>query len=112
MITLTTLVTYDPYAIIFSNLMFSNLEFVQGGNILNFEHLLANPVQIFDSEFSNITGGKINMKSFTTSIANLNTSIVINNITVNDVNAKFDSFITLQTGAVLSINDSSFTNIN
>ena len=112
MMTLTLLVTYDPYSIIFSNLMFNNLEFVQGGNLLNFEHLLTMPVQIIDSEFTNIIGGKINVRSFTSNIPNLSTNLVMNNITVNSANAKFDSFITLKTGAVLSISDSSFTNMN
>ena len=112
MMTLTLLVTYDPYSIIFSNLMFNNLEFVQGGNLLNFEHLLTMSVQIIDSEFTNIIGGKINVRSFTSNIPNLSTNLVMNNITVNSANAKFGSFITLQTGAVLSISDSSFTNMN
>ena len=112
MITLTLLSTYDPYAIIFSNMIFSNLEFKQGGNILNFEYLLTIPVQIMNSEFRNITGGKISVKSFTSNIADLSTNVVMSNITVDDINSQFDSFITLQTGAVLSISDSSFTNMN
>ena len=112
LITLTTLSTYDPYAIVFSNMIFSNLEFEQGGNILNFEHLLGAPVQIIDSEFMNIVGGKINVESFTTNIANLSTSLIMSNITVSNVNAQFGSFIVLQTGATVSISDSNFANIN
>ena len=112
LITMTLLTTYDPYAIILSNLMFSNLEFVQGGNILKFEHLLAVPVQVINSEFTNVFGGKINVKSFTSNIPNLTTSLQFSNLTIDSFNVKFDSFINLQTGAVLSITDSSFTNMD
>ena len=91
---------------------FSNLEFVQGGNIFNFEYLISAPVQIMNSEFSHIVGGIINVKSYTENIENLNTNLVMNNVTVDNVNAKFDSFLSIQTGAVVSINDSRFTNIN
>ena len=112
LITLTTLSTHDPYAIMFSNMIFRNLKFEQGGNILNFEHLLGAPVQIIDSEFNNIVGGKINVESFTSNIANLNTSLIMRNISVDNVNALFDSFIKLQTGAIMSISDSRFVNIN
>ena len=112
MIALTTLSTYDSYAIIFSSIIFNNLEFVQGGNIFNFEHLLGTPVQIIDSQFNNIVGGKINAESFTQTVANLSTNLVISNVTVDSVNAQYGSFMTLQTGAVVSISESSFTNIN
>ena len=112
LISLTTLTTYDLYSIIFSNMVFSNLEFVQGGNIFNFEYLISAPVQIINSQFNNIVGGKINVKSFTTNIVNLTTDLVASNVTVDNINAKFDSFINLQTGAKLSIIDSSFTNMD
>ena len=36
----------------------------------------------------------------------------MSNITVDNINSQFDSFIALQTGAVLSISNSSFTNTN
>ena len=91
---------------------FRNLEFVQGGNIFNLEYLIGAPVQIIDSVLNNIVGGKINVKSFTTNIANLTTDLIMSNVTVDNVNAKFDSFLILQTGAVVSVTDSIFTNIN
>ena len=112
LIALTTLTTYDRYSIIFSSMTFSNLEFVQGGNIFNLEYLIGAPVQIIDSVLNNIVGGKINVKSFTTNIANLTTDLIMSNVTVDNVNAKFDSFLILQTGAVVSVTDSIFTNIN
>ena len=112
MIAVSTVTTYDPYAILFSNMTFNDIEFVLGGNLLNFEYLLGIPVKIVDSHFKNIVGGKINVKSFTTNITNLSENLAMSNINVDNVNAQFDSFITLQTGAVVSISDSSFTNIN
>ena len=112
MITLSSLTTYDLYAIIFSNLVFQNLEFTQNANLFNFGHLLSVPVQITHSTFSNIKGAKININSFTTEISNLNTVVSMDNITVSEVNAKFDSFIELRTGAVLSINNSVFSDVS
>ena len=91
---------------------FSNLEFIQGGNIFNFEYLTSAQVQIINSVLNNIAGGKINVRSLTTSIANLTADLIMNNVTVDSVNAKFDSFLILQAGAVVSVTDSSFTNMN
>ena len=112
LITLTSLTTYEPYSIVFTNLVFQNLEFLQGSNMLNFEHLISAPVQLVNSNFNNIKGGMISMQSSSSSFTDLNTNLIMSNITANDINVKFGSFITLQTGAILSISYSSFTNIN
>ena len=112
LITLTSLTTYEPYSIVFTNLVFQNLEFLQGSNMLNFEHLISAPVQLVNSNFNNIKGGMISMQSSSSSFTDLNTNLIMSNITANDINVKFGSLITLQTGAILSISYSSFTNIN
>ena len=112
LITLTSLTTYEPYSIVFTNLVFQNLEFLQGSNMLNFEHLISAPVQLVNSNFNNIKGGMISMQSSSSSFTDLNTNLIMSNITANDINVKFGSFITLQTGAIVSISYSSFTNIN
>ena len=112
LIAFTSLITYESYSIIFSNIIFHDLNFLQGSNLFNFQHLINAPVQIMNGSFYNITGGKINVQSSTSSISDLSTNLIMNNITVDNVNAKFDSFINLQTGAVLSISESSFTNID
>ena len=112
MITLSSLNTYELYAIVFSNLTFKNLEFTQNANIFNLGHLLPVPVQILDSSFSNIKGGKINVNSFTNEIANLSTILLMENVTAKNLNTKYNSFIELQTGAVLFINNSVFTHVS
>ena len=112
LITLKSLMTHESYSIVFSNMVFQNLNFLQGANLLNFEHLTSNPVELKDSKFFDIEGGKINVQSFTSNLANLSTSLTMTNITVDYINSQFDSFITLQTGAIVSISDSSFTNTN
>ena len=80
--------------------------------MLNFEHLISAPVQLVNSNFNNIKGGMISMQSSSSSFTDLNTNLIMSNITANDINVKFGSLITLQTGAILSISYSSFTNIN
>ena len=112
LITFTSLITYERYSIIISGVTFHDLNFLQGSNLFNFQHLINAPVQIVNGSFYDITGGKIDVQSSTSSFSDLSTNLIMNNITVNNVNAKFDSFINLQTGAVLSISESSFTNIN
>ena len=111
-ISLSSMFTYDPYVIMFSNLTFQNLEFLQGANLLNLEHLLIIPVRIVNSVFENVKGGKISAKSFTTEIQGVSTSIDVSNVTVQNVNALYDSFFTLQTGAILTISDSFFSNMS
>ena len=111
-ISLTSLTAYDPYIIIFSDIHFTDIVFVQGGNMFDYEHLLGAPVQLVNSSFSNVVGGKINVKSFTTNIEGLTTDLVIVNMTTNNINAMFDSFITLQTGATLTITDSILADIS
>ena len=112
LITLTSLSTYDPYAIVFSNLIFENLNFQQGTNLISFSHLLSVPVQIINSTFRNISGAKISVESSTTEFANLYTPVQLQNLTGENIEAKFDSFIELSSGARLNILDSSFSDIN
>ena len=106
LITFTSLITYERYSIIISGVTFHDLNFLQGSNLFNFQHLINAPVQIVNGSFYDITGGKINVQSSTSSFSDLSTNLIMSNITVDNVNAKFDSFINLQTGAVLSISES------
>ena len=112
LIILNSLSTDDPYAMIFQNLIFYNIEFLKGAHLFNFRHLLSVPVQIINSTLRSISGAKIRVGSFTTKIGNLSTAIQLINITGDNINPKFNSFIELYTGAELCISDSSFTNIN
>ena len=112
LITLTSLSTYDPYAIMFSNFVFENLNFVQGTNLINFRHLLSVPIQMVDSTMRNISGAKITVESFTSELTGLYTELQLNNLTGHSINAEFDSFIELYTGAIVNISESSFSNIN
>ena len=112
LITLTSLSTYDPYAIMFSNFVFQNLNFVQGTNLINFRHLLSVPIRMVDSTMRNISGAKITVESFTSELTGLYTELQLNNFTGDSINAEFDSFIELYTGAIVNISESSFSNIN
>ena len=112
LIALTSLTTYESYSITFSNIVFENLELLQNSNLFNFAHILKLPVIIKDSAFQNITGGQITIGSFTTEITDLSTMLSFQNITAQNINAQFGSFIQLHTGAELSIENSSFSNIS
>lgn len=103
--------TTDNYMINILDLNFENLTFSQGGNLFNFRHLLPSPVVIANSTFLNLVGASIYSKSYTTNIPGLYTMLVLSNITVDNLDMMYGSFITLETGSILTIVDSTFSNV-
>lgn len=111
LISFTAISTTDNYSIMLMNLLFENVEFELKGNLLNLNHLMAQPVQVIGSTFTNLTKGRININSFSTN-TNLSTSVSIINSVASDINMEFGSFIYLETGADLLVVNSNFTGIS
>ena len=98
------------FGIVFQNL--TNIDFELGGNLIKYSHLLTNSFELTDCNFSNITGGRINIESFTADTNGLTTKVLMTNIDADNINSEYGSFIELLTGADLNIVNSSFTNID
>ena len=112
MITVDSLHSNNEITVVFDNLTFTNIDFELGGNLIKFSHLLLNSFQLTDSSFSNITGGRIHIESYTADIGELTTKVLMVNIHADTINSEYGSFIILKTGADLTIVDSEFTNMN
>ena len=103
--------TQVDLTIIFTNIVFNSISFLRGGNMLNLQHQIKNPVVIQNSQFSNIFGGSINFESSNKVRLDLPTQVKFINLTVNSWNGNYNSFISAYTGAKLDIQNSLFTNI-
>ena len=112
MISIDSLQSVYEFGIFFENLTFTNIEFMLGGNLIKYSHLLTNSFELINSSFSNITGGRINIESFTADTDGLTTKVLMSNIDADNINSEYGSFIVLKTGADLTIVDSEFTNMN
>ena len=112
MISIDSLQSVYEFGISFENLTFTNIDFELGGNLIKYSHLLTNSFQLSNSSFSNITGGRINIESFTADTDGLTTKVLMSNIDADNINSEYGSFIVLNTGADLTIVDSQFTNMN
>lgn len=103
--------TSDDYSIMLSNLLFKNIEFSLKGNLLNFNHLMSQSVQVIGSKFVNLSKSKISINSFSTN-SELSTKVSIINSTASNINMEFGSFIYLETGAEISITNSNFSGVS
>ena len=112
MISIGNLQSVYEFGIIFQNFTFINIDFMLGGNLIKYSQLLSNSFELTNSSFSNITGGRINIESFTADTNGLTTKVLMTNIDADNINSEYGSFIELQTGADVNIVNSRFTNID
>ena len=79
--------------------------------MFNFQHQINNQVIIRNSAFHDNFGGTIHLKSYNKDLLNITTKVLIENITTNNINGQYNSFIHLETGGDLQIWNSSLMNI-
>ena len=103
--------TQADFTIIISNILFSNINFVAGGNMLSLQHQTANTMVIQNSVFQNIYGGSVTIESANKQRLDLPTKVWFQNLTANNLNKHLNSFIKVYLGADLIITDSVFSNI-
>lgn len=111
LISITTVMTTSNYVIAFIGLTFQNIEFLQGGNLFKLQQITSQPISIVNSKFTNLKGSRISVESFA-DLSPLKTLVVISNATVSDINMLYGSFLTINTGAYVTIASSSFSNIS
>ena len=95
----------------FSNLLFSNISFSTVGTLIECKQQLPTYLTITDSHFVDLTAALILIESSNTQDSNLETLVQINDTVFDNINDKFNSFISINQGSQLEINNCSFTNI-
>ena len=95
----------------FINIIFSNISFDIIGNLLQLKHHIPIPISIINSSFTNLTSSVIVVGSLGSESSSLNTKINFENWTFASINTKYGSMINTENNAVVTINNSKFTNI-
>jgi hypothetical protein len=102
----------DDLKVVISNFTFSNITFVNGGNLMNLGHMMNSYLVIQDSTFVNLNTAVILIASSITQDSSVKTKVQI-------LNSKFDQFysfsgslITAYEGSVIEIKNSTFTNLS
>ena len=105
------IVTSENFQIQLSNIIFQNVSFYFGGNLIYFESQMANQIVMSDSYATNVTGGSILIKAFDKNNLALPASVKLINFTTNEINALYSSFILINEGGYLDILNSNFQNV-
>ena len=91
--------------IIFTNLIFSNITFSSRGTLIECKQQLNSYLVISNSEFSDLNAAVITIQSSNTQNSNLSTLVRINDTMFNNINDGFNSFINVNEGGQLEINN-------
>ena len=105
------IVTSENFQIQLSNIIFQNVSFYFGGNLIYFESQIANQIVMSDSYATNVTGGSILIEAFYKNNLALPASVKLINFTTNEINALYSSFILINEGGYLDILNSNFQNV-
>jgi hypothetical protein len=96
----------------FDKLLFSNISYAFGGNLLLLKHQLSQEVIISNSKFLNSEYAGITIESGNKQNKDLQTKVVFENSVFDSINGKYNSLIRLKEGGFLKITNWSFTNIS
>jgi hypothetical protein len=96
----------------FSNSAFYNLKFVRGGNLLDIHQQDGTQVEVSNIAITNVTGGVIQVDSFTQSSLTNSTRVLITNLTATNLNQESQHLFMVQKAGIIKIVDSTFTGIN
>ena len=94
-----------------SGLMFSNITFLAEGTLIESKQQLSSYLTITDSQFINLDTAILKIESSNTLNSDLSTLVQINNTLFDNISNQFHSFININEGGWLEINNCSFTNI-
>ena len=81
------------------------------GTLIECKHQLPTYLTITNSQFTDLSAALILIESSNTQDSNLTTLVQINNTVFDNIDEKFNSFISINQGGQLEINNCSFTNI-
>ena len=104
--------TNEDFKIDANNLQFSTLSFKLGGYLINMQSQMANSFTITDSLASNIIGGSIKVEAFNKQDSSIRAKLALSNFTTEAINAEYGSFMILNEGGELTIDNSNIKNIN
>jgi hypothetical protein len=96
----------------FDRLLFSNISYAFGGNLLLLKHQLSQEVIISNSKFLNTEYAGITIESGNKQNKDGQTKVVFENSVFDSINGKYNSLIRLKEGGFLKITNWSFTNIS
>ena len=92
-------------------MIFSNISFATSGNLLLLKHQTPSQISILNSVFTKLTSAKITMDSLGSKNSSLYTKSYFENCTFNSINTKYSSMLNTENKAILTVNNSAFTNI-
>ena len=107
----SNVVSMQNVAITFIGLTFSSISFAVQGQLLQLKHQLASPVVVVNSTFTNLVSSIVNIDSYGSKNASLNTKAQFSNWHFDIINSKYSSLIKTQSNAMAEFGYSNFTNI-
>jgi hypothetical protein len=100
----------NVFEVQFSNITFKNLNFDKGGNLMLLQHQSPNKFLFSDLTITNVTYGGISIQMSDKQVSD-QVLVKFINFVASKIDAKFRSFIQLNTGANLEVHNSEFFNI-
>ena len=107
----SNVVSTQNVAITFIGVTFSSISFAVQGQLLQLKHQLASPVVVVNSTFTNLVSSIVNINSYGSKNASLNTKAQFSNWHFDTINSKYSSFIKTQNNAIAELGYSNFINI-
>lgn len=105
------LVWNGPFTLVFENWTFNNISFENKGYIFDFSHHLTQPIVIQNSNFTNLSAALIKIEANNKEETTLKTMVLIENTPFSEINSRYNSFININEGGILEVNNSTFTNL-
>ena len=90
---------------IMSDLSFSNISFLHNGRLIEFKHQLPTYLTVTNSYFNNLNAAVLSVESSNLQNTDLKTLVQINNTVFNSINGQSNSFINVNEGGWLEVNN-------
>ena len=103
--------TTEDFMISATNLEFNTLSFTLGGYLINMQSQMTNSFVIDDSSASNIIGGSIKAEAFNKQDTSVTSKLTLSNFTTTAINAQYGSFMILNEGGELTIENSNIKDV-
>ena len=103
--------TTEDFIISATNLEFNTLSFTLGGYLINMQSQMTNSFVIADSSASNIIGGSIKAEAFNKQDTSVTSKLTLSNFTTTSINAQYGSFMILNEGGELLIENSNIKDV-
>ena len=98
--------------ITFDNIIFDNITYYFGGDLIYFRHKCHEPILLSNIIVSNITFGGITVSPIDKQDNSVMPKVIIHNMNVSNTDILFRSFIKVEDGGIAEVYDSSFTNVS